>query len=38
MANDSVARTFLVAFLVCFVCSLLVSATAAGLRAKQERT
>jgi Na+-transporting NADH:ubiquinone oxidoreductase subunit C len=37
MANDSVARTFLVAFLVCFVCSLLVSATAAGLRAKQER-
>lgn len=37
MANDSVARTFLVAFLVCFVCSLLVSATAAGLQAKKER-
>lgn len=37
MANDSVGRTFLVAFLVCFVCSLLVSGTAAGLRAKKER-
>ncbi|KIH76142.1 Na+-transporting NADH:ubiquinone oxidoreductase subunit C [Geoalkalibacter ferrihydriticus] len=37
MAKDSVGRTFLVAFLVCFVCSLMVSATAAGLRAKQER-
>lgn len=37
MARDSVGRTFLVAFLVCFACSLLVSATAAGLRAKKER-
>lgn len=37
MANDSVGRTFLVAFLVCFVCSLLVSVTAAGLRTMQER-
>ena len=37
MANESVGRTFLVAFLVCFVCSLLVSGTAAGLRAKKER-
>jgi Na+-transporting NADH:ubiquinone oxidoreductase subunit C len=37
MANESVGRTFLVAFLVCFVCSLLVSVTAAGLRARQER-
>ncbi|MDO3378699.1 Na(+)-translocating NADH-quinone reductase subunit C [Geoalkalibacter halelectricus] len=37
MAKDSVGRTFLVAFLVCFVCSLMVSGTAAGLRAKQER-
>lgn len=37
MAKDSVGRTFLVAFLVCFVCSLMVSATAAGLRAIQER-
>jgi len=37
MANDTVGRTFLVAFLVCFVCSLLVSGTTAGLRAKKER-
>lgn len=37
MAKDSVGRTFLVAFLVCFVCSLMVSGTAAGLRAIQER-
>lgn len=37
MARDSLGRTFLVAFLVCLVCSLLVSGTAAGLRAKKER-
>lgn len=37
MRPDSPGRTFLVAFLVCFVCSLLVSGTAAGLRAKKER-
>lgn len=37
MARDSLGRTFLVAFLVCFVCSLLVSGTAAALRAKKER-
>lgn len=37
MARDSLGRTFLVAFLVCFVCSLLVSGTAAGLRAKKQR-
>ena len=37
MAGESTGRTFLVAFLVCFVCSLLVSGTAAGLRAIQER-
>jgi len=37
MANDSVGRTLLVAFLVCFVCSLLVSAAAMGLRTVKER-
>ncbi len=37
MAGESTRRTFLVAFLVCFVCSLLVSGSAIGLRAIQER-
>lgn len=37
MANDSAGRTLLVAFLVCFVCSLLVSAAAMGLRTIKER-
>lgn len=37
MANDSASRTLLVAFLVCFVCSLLVSAAAMGLRTIKER-
>ncbi len=37
MAAESTGRTFLVAFLVCFVCSLLVSGSAIGLRAIQER-
>ncbi len=37
MANDSAGRTLLVAFLVCFVCSLLVSVTAMGLRTIKER-
>jgi Na+-transporting NADH:ubiquinone oxidoreductase subunit C len=37
MATESTGRTFLVAFLVCFICSLLVAGTAVGLRAIQER-
>ncbi len=36
MSRDSVKHTFLVAVLLCLVCSLLVSASAVGLRNKQE--
>ena len=37
MPRDSVKQTFLVAVLLCLVCSLLVSASAVGLRSLQER-
>ncbi len=36
MARDSVKQTFLVAVLLCLVCSLLVSSSAVGLRSLQE--
>lgn len=37
MPRDSIKHTFLVALLLCLVCSLLVSASAVGLRSLQER-
>ncbi len=37
MARDSVWRTFLVAAVLCIVCSVLVSGAAVGLRPRQER-
>ena len=36
MSNDSIKKTFLVAFLLCVVCSVLVSSTAVSLREKQQ--
>lgn len=36
MSNDSVGKTFLVAALICIVCSVLVSAAAVGLKPVQE--
>jgi len=36
MQRDSIKNTFLVAGLLCIICSLLVSATAVGLRKKQQ--
>ena len=37
MRRDSIANTFLVATLLCIVCSVLVSAAAVGLRPEQEK-
>ncbi|MDP7274149.1 MAG: hypothetical protein QF363_01625, partial [Planctomycetaceae bacterium] len=37
MSRDSTLRTFLVALLLCLACSFLVSATAVGLRERQDR-
>lgn len=37
MSRDSTARVLTVAFLLCLVCSVLVSAAAVGLRERQER-
>ncbi len=37
MSNDSVSKTFLVAALLCIVCSVIVSSSAISLRADQER-
>ncbi len=36
MARESVSKTFLVATLVCIICSVLVSSAAVGLRSQQE--
>ena len=37
MSRDSIGNTFLVAGLLCVICSIVVSASAVGLRSRQER-